>query len=199
MKLLREMKWQSLIGSAIYIIMGIVLLVFPENVMPALCYVVGIVGVVIGVFTVLAYLFRDVQKNYYRNDFTVGMVEILLGAFVLYKASEVGELIMAIMGILVVLSGIGKLQNCIDVRRMNYGTGLVFFILAVINIAFGVVLIVDPFGAARVLAMVIGAGLVFSGVTDAVATLYMSKKVKNFVSTVAVMDQEFREVKPGDE
>lgn len=199
MKLLREMKWQSLIGSAIYIIMGIILLVFPESVMPALCYVVGIAGVVIGVFTVLAYLFRDVQKNYYRNDFTVGMVEILLGAFVLYKAEMVGGLITAILGILVVLSGIGKLQNCIDVRRMNYGSGLVFFILAVINIVFGIVLIVDPFGATKVLAMVIGAGLVFSGVTDTVSTLYMSRKVKNFVSAVAVMDQEFREVPPEDE
>lgn len=191
---LKQMKWQSLMTSALYIIMGIVLIVFPETTATTLCYVVGISGVVIGVFTVLAYLFRDVQKNYYRNDFVSGMMEILLGAFVLYKAQLVIDLIPFILGIFIVFSGINKLQNCIDVRRMGYGNGLLFFILAMINIVVGIILIIDPFGAVKVLFMVIGAGLVFSGITDTVATLYMAQKVKEFTADMEVLEQPVKEI-----
>lgn len=191
---LKQMKWQSLMTSALYIIMGIVLIVFPETTATTLCYVVGISGVVIGVFTVLAYLLRDVHKNYYRNDFVSGMMEILLGAFVLYKAQLVIDLIPFILGIFIVFSGINKLQNCIDVRRMGYGSGLLFFVLAMINIVVGIILIIDPFGAVKVLFMVIGAGLVFSGITDTVATLYMAKKVKEFTSDMEVLEQPVKEI-----
>lgn len=191
---LKELKWQSLMSAAAYVIMGIILLAFPETTAKTLCYVVGIAGLVIGVFTVLAYLFRDMQKNYYRNDFVIGMVEIMLGAFVLYKAELIIALIPFILGILVVFSGISKLQNCIDIRRMGCGNGLPFFILAAVNIVFGVVLIVAPFKAAKVLFMVIGAGLLFSGISDTIATLYMSKKVKNYVQTAAALEQDIREV-----
>lgn len=191
---LKQMKWQSLMTSALYIIMGIVLIVFPETTATTLCYVVGISGVVIGVFTVLAYLFRDVHKNYYRNDFVSGMMEILLGAFVLYKAQLVIDLIPFILGIFIVFSGINKLQNCIDVRRMGYGNGLLFFVLAMINIVVGIILIIDPFGAVKVLFMVIGAGLVFSGITDTVATLYMAQKVKEFAADMEVLEQPVKEI-----
>lgn len=195
---LKEMKWQSLLTAALYIIMGIILLVFPETTARTLCYVVGISGVVVGIFTVLAYLFRDVQKNYYRNDFVIGMVTVMLGAFILYKADLIIALIPFILGILVVFSGISKLQNCIDVRRMNYGSGLVFFVLAVMNIVFGIVLIMNPFGAVKVLFLVIGAGLLFSGITDTVATLYLSKKVRDYVNTQTALEQQIREVNGED-
>lgn len=198
MNQLKELKWQSLITAAAYVIMGIILLVFPETTARTLCYVVGIIGLVVGIFTVLAYLFRDVQKNYYRNDFVIGMVEVMLGAFVLYKADLIIALIPFILGILVVFSGITKLQNCIDVRRMGYGNGLAFFILAMINIVFGIVLVVAPFEAVKVLFMVIGVGLLFSGISDTVATLYMSKKVKNYVQTREALEQKIREVDPED-
>lgn len=191
---LKELKWQSLLTSALYVIMGIILLVYPETTARTLCYVVGIAGVVIGIFTVLAYLFRDVQKNYYRNDFILGMVEVALGAFVLYKADLIIALIPFLLGILVVISGISKLQNCIDVRRMNYGSGLVFFIMAMVNIVIGVVLVMAPFEAAKVMFMLIGVGLLISGITDTVATLYMARKVKEFVKNRKASEQEVEQI-----
>lgn len=194
MEQLKELKWQSLLTSALYVLMGIILLVYPETTARTLCYVVGIAGVVIGIFTVLAYLFRDVQKNYYRNDFIFGMVEVALGAFVLYKAELIIALIPFLLGILVVISGISKLQNCIDVRRMHYGNGLFFFILALINIAFGVVLVVAPFQAAKIMFMLIGVGLLISGISDTIATLYMTRKVKEFVKVRRAMEQEVEEI-----
>lgn len=194
MSQLKEMKLQSLITAALFVILGIILIIYPETTAQTLCYVVGIAGVVIGIFTVLAYLFRDVQKNYYRNDFIIGTVEVFLGAFVLYKAELIIELIPFILGILVVFSGLSKLQNCIDIRRMNQGNGLAFFIVAMLNIICGVVIVVVPFETVKVLFFVIAGGLLFSGITDTVATIYMAKKIKGFLETMNALTQEPKEI-----
>ena len=202
MNFTKEAKWQNLIGNAIYIIMGIVLLVFPEASAKTFCYVIGIAAIVIGVFTILIYLFREVQKNYYRNDFVLGAMEILLGAVVLYKADLIVSLIPYILGILVVFSGILKLQTTIDVRRMRIGTELVFLILSLINIVWGIVLILDPFrafmedqvAAIRLLFIFIGIGLLFSGISDTISTLYMSRMVRRQEKEGAPVDLEIREI-----
>lgn len=202
MNFTKEAKWQNLIGNAIYIILGIVLLVFPEATAKTFCYVIGISGIVIGVFTILIYLFREVQKNYYRNDFVVGSMEILLGAVVLYKAELIASLIPYILGILVVFSGILKLQTTIDVRRMRLGTELFFLILSLVNIVWGVVLILDPFRAfmedqvfaTKLLFIFIGVGLLFSGISDTIATLYMSRMVRRQEKQGAPVDLGIREI-----
>ncbi|MBQ7955999.1 MAG: DUF308 domain-containing protein [Lachnospiraceae bacterium] len=191
---LKGMKWQSMLTAALFVIMGIVLIIYPETTAETICYVVGISGVVIGIFTVLAYMFRDVEKNYYRNDFIVGMMEILLGAFVLYKADLIIELIPCVLGMLVVFSGISKLQNCINLRQMNCGNGLVFFIMAVVNMLWGILLVIDPFDDTELLFILIGVGLLISGITDTFATLYMAKKMRDYMKVTEAMTKGVREI-----
>lgn len=194
MEQVKGMKWQSMLTAALFVIMGIVLIIYPETTAETICYVVGIAGVVIGIFTVLAYVFRDVQKNYYRNDFVIGMMEVLLGAFILYKADLIIELIPCVLGMLVVFSGIGKLQNCIDLRQMQCGKDLVFFVMALVNMIFGILLVIDPFDDIEILYISIGAGLLVSGVTDAFATLYMAKKMRDYMKVKEAMTAGVREI-----
>lgn len=194
MEQVKGMKWQSMITAALFVILGIVLIIYPETTAETICYVVGIAGVVIGIFTILTYLFRDVEKNYYRNDFIVGMMEVILGAFVLYKAALIIELIPCVLGMLVVFSGIGKLQNYIDLRQMKRGKGLPFLITAIVNMAFGILLVINPFGGARLLYILIGAGLLLSGITDTFATLYMAKKMKDYRKVMEAMMKGVREI-----
>ncbi len=199
MEQFKGMKWQSMLTAALFVIMGIVLIIYPKTTAETMCYVVGIAGVVIGIFTVLSYIFRDVQKNYYRNDFIVGMMETLMGAFVLYKADLIIELIPCVLGMLVVFSGISKLQNCVDIRQMKCGNGLVFFIMSMVNMIFGILLVINPFNNVEVLYILIGAGLLFSGLTDTFATLYMAKKIKDYMKVQEAMTGGVREIECKEE
>lgn len=194
MEQIKGMKWQSMITAALFVILGIVLIIYPETTAETICYVVGIAGVVIGIFTILTYLFRDVEKNYFRNDFVVGMVEVILGAFVLYKAALIIELIPCVLGMLVVFSGIGKLQNYIDLRQMKSQKGLPFLITAIVNMIFGILLVVNPFGGAALLYVLLGVGLLLSGITDTFATLYMAKKIKDYRKVMEAMTKGVREI-----
>lgn len=187
MKLLKEWKLQSTLYAVLYILLGVILLIFPETTATTLCYGLGGSTVAVGVFVVAAYLFRDVRRNAYSNDFVGGLVSILLGLFIIYKVELIISLIPFILGIAVIVSGFIKLQSCIDVRRMGYGNGLALFLLALVNMVLGVVLVLNPFDTAIVLFRIIGAGLIFSGVSDLVTSLYMAKKVKNYVKDMEAL------------
>jgi len=194
MNLLKEMKWKALFYAAIYVIIGLILLIFPETTAKTLAYAIGVSAILVGAFTVVSYLFRDVSRNYYRNDFVSGMTAIIVGILILMGTEFVISIIPFVLGVLILFSGILKLQHLIDVRRMHYGNGLAFFILAFVNIALGILLIADPFGAVTVLFRLLGAGLVFSGITDALSALYMSRKVGDYVKTQEALTVQAQEV-----
>ncbi len=193
MRFIKELKWQSILYHILYILMGAVLLIFPETTARTICYATGGAAVVAGMTAVCIYLFRDVSKNTYRNDFVSGLVSVLLGVFLFYKADLVISLIPFLLGIAVIISGFIKLQNCIDVRRMGYGNGIVLFLLSLVNIVLGIILLVNPFGTAILLFRLIGVGLIFSGATDLAAVLYMSKKIDNYIEDMQVLNGQAKE------
>ena len=69
-----------------------------------------------------------------------------------------------------------KLQNSVDLLRLGHGTWHVAFALAIINIVFGVVLLINPF-AKEILITLVGIGFVYSGATDLYVTISISRKL----------------------
>lgn len=188
MSIIKDMKWQSVIYSVLYIAIGIVLLLFPKTTATTVCYVAGGAAIAAGLIIVCIYLFRDAKKNAYRNDFVCGLLAVLIGIFIICRVELVLGLIPFILGIAVMVSGFIKLQSCIDVRRMGYGNGLTLFLLALVNVVLGIILIIDPFGTTFVLFVIIGIGLIFSGLSDLFATIYLSHKVKDFLNGTNLTD-----------
>lgn len=188
MRILKEIKWDSFLSALLYVVMGVVLLLFPDTTARTLGYLVGGVAVVAGAVSMICYLLRNANENYYRNDFLYGLVGIALGCFVFYKVDLIISLIPFILGLLVVVSGCGKLQDVIDMKRIGYGNWIAMLILAVLNVVFGVVLLKNPFSAAEVLLQVIGAGLIFSGITDGFVTFYFAKRIKNYLKDMEALN-----------
>lgn len=180
MKWLKELKWDALMLSALDIMLGIVVLVLPETTARTLGYLIGAVLILAGTVSMICYLLRDAHQNYYHNDFLSGLVEIILGCLVLYKVEWIISLIPFVLGLLVLISGCSKLQDVIDMKRMGYGNWVIMLILAAVNVVFGIVLICNPFQAASLLLRMIGLGLIFSGITDGIITLYFAGKIKAY-------------------
>ncbi|MFR0848452.1 MAG: hypothetical protein ACLSG9_11210 [Eubacterium sp.] len=86
------------------------------------------------------------------------------------------DLVPVVLGFLITISGILKLQNSVDLLRLGHGTWHVAFALAIINIVFGVVLLINPF-AKEILITLVGIGFVYSGATDLYVTISISRKL----------------------
>ena len=199
MKILKELKWEAILTSVLYILLGIVALVLPETMQKTLGYLIGIVLIVAGLVSIVCYLLRDARENYYHNEFVFGLAGIVLGAAVLYKVEVIISLIPFILGVLVLFSGCSKLQDAIDLKRLSYGSWAGMLILAVINIILGIVLICNPFEAAIILFRVLGVGLIMSGASDCFSTIYFARKLRRFKQEQDALDSTFEEIDPKDQ
>lgn len=198
-KLLKQMKWDVILTSLLYVVLGITILIMPNIMFRTLGYLIGAFLIVAGAVSMIGYLLRDAHQNYYRNDFVYGLVEITIGIIVLYKIENIMELVPVILGILVVASGCRKLQDVIDMKRMEYGNWIVMLVLAAANVIFGVVLILDPIEAQLVLERLIGAGLIVSGATDCIVACYFAGKIKKYLERLEAVDSTYVEVTSVDE
>ncbi len=181
MKKLKHFKWQSMIAAVLYLIVGLLLLFYPQNVADLICNLVGIGLMVYGAVLMISYFMMDLQDSLFRNDFVFGIVWILLGILVIKEKTVFQAMIPFIMGIMIISSGFLKLQDGIDASRMGYPKSWVYLIMAAISIVLGLVILFNLISANTVLYQIIGAGLVYCGVSDLYFTITLSSKIKKFV------------------
>ena len=193
-RLLKQMKWETLLSSSLYIVLGVVALVIPDTMVKTLGYLIGILLIVAGAVSMICYLLREASQNYYRNDFGYGLVGIAVGILFLYKVEWIISLVPVILGILVVASGCRKLQDVRDMKRLGYGNWVTVLILAAVNVVLGVALIANSLDAALLFLQLVGAGLIFSGVTDIATCFYLAKMAKGHFDDLNAVDSTFAEV-----
>lgn len=177
MKILKEMKRNAVITSAVYIIVGLILTFFPASIAVMLGYVFATVILIVGLSFLYRFIIKDVAYTFVGNELVIGTVLVLASIFVYAKADSVVSFIPVLLGIVVLVSGITKLQNAIGLQRMRYQGATAVLAFAVLNIFFGIVLVFNPFSAVTTLIMLIGLGLIFSGVTDLITTFWIAKNI----------------------
>lgn len=194
MKGLKEVKWEALMTGFLYIVLGIVSLVIPVTMIKTVGYVLGIALILAGAVSMICYLLRDARQNYYHNDFLIGLVGIAAGIFVLNRVELIVSLIPFLLGLMVLLSGCAKLQDVIDMKRMDYGNWIAVLVLAALNVVLGILLICNPFESAVLLFRLIGVGLIFSGITDCCNTIYFAGKLKRYLESLQAVDSTCTEI-----
>lgn len=186
--MLKELKWNMILSAVMYVALGVILLVFPATTARTICYLIAGIAIVIGVVNLVVYFTRNITRNYYRNDFVAGFLLMVLGIFVIYKVDLVISLVPFIIGLCIIVSGLFKLQGALDAQRMG-GNAVLLLGLAVVNVVIGILMVINPFDSAMLLYRLLGAGLLFSGLTDLAATLYLSGKMHGYMRKMSEADE----------
>ena len=147
-----------------------------------IAYVLSIVLVLFGLFRLLRYFHKtdrdgDGDLEYGSPvDFVVGVVFIVLAGLV---AKMFISIIPLVFGIFILICGVLKLEQGIALLRVKSNKAKPVMIIAAVTVAIGLFAAFNPFSAGRVLIVIIGAGLLFSGITDLVAAGFVSKIMKD--------------------
>lgn len=193
MSLLKQLKWNLILLAVIFIALGIVLILWPGATMKTICYLLAAMLLALGVASLINYLRKDISGIIYRYDLVVGLCAILGGILVIVKVDKLTDLIPAVLGFLVTMSGILKMQNSVDMLRLGHGTWHVAFAMAIVNIVAGIVLLMNPFEAAQILIMCLGIALVYSGITDLYVTISISRRLSKIKTEIVVAEEDSEE------
>jgi len=176
---LKKENWSKLVVSLIYIILGLILIIYPAKVGETLCWILAIAVGAMGIIYVLGYLMTTVETRVVENSngFAFGIVLLVLAVFIIAKQSLIISLIPFIFGFMITVKGILGIQNSINLKRFGYGSFKGSMAAAILVLIFGLVVMLFPFQTANAFFIIMGVGLALSGVIDIVANLMISRQI----------------------
>lgn len=177
MKLFRGMRGSILIFSIIYVLIGIILLIVSDAPMIAVTYIFSVLLILSGLILAMYYIGREVTPENESYDLVAGIVSVAAGVYLLIHAKLVTPWLPAVMGLLIVLSGIITFQNALDLRRLKQILWAPVFLISLLSMGLGFLILYYPFEKTSTLLRVIGVSLFISGGIDVVIALWQSIKL----------------------
>lgn len=177
MEEVRVFHKSMVILSVCYIIAGIILLFWPDMSMDLFCKGLGIGMLVLGLTHIIIYFTKDHMRNIMQMDLVIGVVCAAFGAFLLIHPDFVEMAMPFAVGILLMIGAILKLQNSIDMKRLEMTYWKWILGSAVLMLLMGAVLIYNPFSG-RGLLIYIGVALILDGGINIFCMLAISHRLK---------------------
>ena len=163
----------TLITSVLWILLGVILLVFPGESLDTLARILGIIVIAFGVLEAVISFVSGGAAGYFGVG--VGVILVILGLVIVIRPDILISLLPVISGIIIGLHGIASLVNSFQLigKDKYWWVGLIFSILTV---AFGALLLFRARDAANTVARIVGILMIVSSVFH-MWVLYRKAKV----------------------
>lgn len=193
--LLKRLKTNIVISAILCVVLGIVLVVWPDLSMQIVCIAIGAVLLIGGGVRLAVYFTNKDGSMYAQMSLITGIVLAVVGVWILMKPDKVLAIIPIIVGIVIVLHGINDLQQAVSLFKDKYDKWWVALVLGLLTIGFGVLLICRPFEALDTVVMLIGLFLIYDGLSDIWIVSRIYRTAKALKQEAEALDVEAKEVK----
>lgn len=193
---LRAPKISTIVVAALYILLGVCLMLRPETSLTTLCYLLGGVTLLLGIIKIIGYFSKNLYCLAFQFDLVMGILAVIFGLLLLFHPRFITAILPFVVGVFVLLGGLLAIQSARDSRAFGLSNWWVLLLLAILSVVLGAVLMFKPFGSAVVIMSVIGVSLIFTGVEKLIVvilTIYKGKK-KNAPGDDGAIEVDFKDV-----
>lgn len=169
-------------GCILEILVGILLLVNPVGFTSLIIIGAGVVLMVAGLSGVIRYFRTEVYEAAGSRLLLKGLVALLAGGFCAFRSGwfiATFPVITLLYGVVILLTGLAKVQWMVDAIRMKRSKWFIAGISALVSIVCGVVIISSPFSTTAILWMFTGISLIVEAVIDALSLIFGGRKQEN--------------------
>lgn len=185
--IMRSEKVVPFILPLVCVVLGAFAFTTADTALQMICYLTSLVLILLGILSIVRYLRGTAAENFASNGFVTGCILLLLGVIAIIRVNSIVLVIPFVLGFLIAVNGIRELQNAIDVYKLKLHNSWIVVAIALVNLIFGVVLMINPGFTVAILMKVIGCGLIASGLADLVTTMVVLGKSSR-MDTVIVDD-----------
>ena len=134
---LKQSAWMAVIESLATIVIGIVLVVWPDVVIKVIAYVVGIFFIVKGAYQIINYFVVKGQADFFNNGLLFGIISVLVGITALVIGEEIANIFRIIIGIWMIYESLVRINTAIKLHAANIQAWKYILILALIMLVLG--------------------------------------------------------------
>lgn len=173
-----KIKNLSLITIAAGFIIGIVLLVRPDETVQFISILCGVTVIMLGIGAWISY-FTKFKSTILA---ILGTLAVIAGIILCVRYRSIVSAVIFLFGIFVLVGGIVDLISAIDAKRNDLKSWIVSVIMSAVTIILGLIVIINPFDSVMVLTQLLGAGLIVYAVMDLISFIQIRKIVKHNLS-----------------
>jgi len=162
--------------SALSIVLGFVLVLWPEIAASYLVITIGILFILPGIFSLIGYFSRDKSIDAPKTSFPLEAAgSILFGIWLVIMPNFFINIMMYVLGALLVLAGLLQIISLYKARRWSY-VQWGYYIVPALILFIGIVILAYPFGTVTTTFMVFGVTMIIYGFTELFNTYKFRRK-----------------------
>ena len=169
---MRTAKIGYIAVSALMVLLGLALIIFPEISVSVLETVCGILFIVFGVIKLVGFFSKDLYRLAFQYDLVFGILMIVLGITMLVHPGSLANFICIALGVSILIDGLFRVQTSVEAWWLIAVCG----ILAAVG---ALVLMFRPVESAPVLMVLVGISLVLEGILNLITVIVAVRIIKN--------------------
>ena len=170
---IKRSAWSAIIESFALVVLGILLIIWPEIMIKIVAYLVGAFFIVKGGFQIINYFVEKGQKDYFNNGLLAGIVSVLIGIATLIIGEDIAGIFRVIIGIVIIYESLVRINTATKLASAGINDWKYLTVLSLIMLVLGIFV---TFNTGAVVAL-IGAMMVVTGIIGIIGDAMFIKHV----------------------
>lgn len=150
-------------ASLAYLVLGIIMVVWPRSIQNVLCYILGIVLTVYGLFNIINF-FRNRESNLYF-EMVVGVLAAAFGIFTLISPNSIINIVFTVIGIIVVIDSLMDVKHSFELKTLGMKYWWICFAVSAAVIILGICTILFTSFFGDFITILLGIIMIYEGVS----------------------------------
>lgn len=189
---LKNAKMDVIVSAVLCIVFGVVLILWPDEIVNLACQTVGIILAVLGGVQIASYFVNKKSRN--NLYMGLGLVLFLIGLWITMRPGSIQSLIFIIIGTAIFVHGIHDIKLAFECKRSGYTSWWTLLLLGLLSIVLGIVCIINCFGVISVAVTLVGIMLIYDGVSDLWIVSRLKRTVKDIKQEMEAVDTDYEEL-----
>lgn len=164
--------------SVCMLVLGIVMLIWPEISAMTVCIILGVLCALAGIYKLVRYFRLGFAGVFFRFDLGAGILYILAGLLLLLHPQDAVTILPMAAGIYILFGSVMDIQVAVEMHRFGLGNWVLSLVLGIINTLLGFYLLFNPFTGASALMMAVGICLIVGSIQSLYSIFSIAKVVR---------------------
>ncbi|MBQ6285871.1 MAG: DUF308 domain-containing protein [Bacilli bacterium] len=174
----KMLKWNSSINALIFLLLGLLLLIFPIESISIGGYLIASILMLGGIgYLIRIYKERASLTNRDIIYIILSIVAIGVSISIFVNPTWIIRVINILVGLILLISGLINLNNILKFRKNRTTSWWIYISLIGIIVLLGILIIVNPLWLAKVITRLAGVALII----DTLITMLLTKKVSKYL------------------
>ena len=170
---IKRSAWSAIIESFALVVLGTLLIIWPEIMIKIVAYLVGAFFIVKGGFQIINYFVEKGQRDYFNNGLLAGVVSVLIGIATLIIGEDIAGIFRVIIGIVIIYESLVRINTATKLASAGINDWKYLTVLSLIMLVLGIFV---TFNTGAVVAL-IGAMMVVTGIIGIIGDAMFIKHV----------------------